>query len=283
MFGSWSRRVAIGVATACIAMFGVGVTLAVQANASGGSSAAAGNQPATVPLPPGPHAKVRPAVLATNASCGQTITASLTLNGDLVCSGNGLTISGTGAVVLNLNGHQISGPGTSLTTTGIELDSKSATVENGIVTSFYTGVAAYGTTDTVSNVRVNFSRYGINDFGTGTKLTNCVVWASVTLGIAGQGSGSVYSGDHELNNQGNGLYVYGSKITVTGNVANGNAGVGIGDIGGYTTLTKNTANFNFTDGIYTNAPTATDGGGNTAKGNNYGAGTPEQCHGVVCS
>jgi parallel beta-helix repeat protein len=77
-------------------------------------------------------------------------------------------------------------------------------------------------------------------------------------------------------------------ITITGNTVNGNGaaggqGNGIDDFGFSTTLTKNTADFNGQDGLYVTDTSALDGGGNTAKGNDYIAGNPpEQCRGVVC-
>ena len=46
---------------------------------------------------------------------------------------------------------------------------------------------------------------------------------------------------------------------------------------------QNTADFNGQDGIYVTDTSTLDGGGNTAKGNDYIAGNPpEQCRGVVC-
>jgi len=51
-------------------------------------------------------------------------------------------------------------------------------------------------------------------------------------------------------------------------------------------LTTNIANFNAHDGIYISIyePTVIDGGGNTAKGNDYASGAvPAQCYGIVCS
>jgi hypothetical protein len=266
----------------------------VQASASGGKG---GTPTPSVPRPPAtikPGARpslrpmtasgqVAPDVTATNAHCGQTVTATLTLNGDLFCSGDALTVSGT-SVVLNLAGHELGGDGTG---DGVQLTGKSDTVENGLIINFSYGVDVQGTTDTVSAVRsvYNFNR-GIMDVGTGTKITNSVAANNVYFGILSYSVGGVLSGDHELNNGTSGLELLGQKQTVTSNVADGNVFYGILDQGFGTTLTKNVANFNHLDGILISGgdPAVIDGAGNTAKGNDYATGaTPEQCSGVVCS
>jgi hypothetical protein len=235
---------------------------------------------------PAGAAKVAPAVIATNASCGQTLTASVTLNGDLVCSGDGLIIA-KASVVLNLNGHTITGdPGAASSNTGVRIDGTSDTVENGVITGFYYGVYTTGTTDTVLNMRVNHTFYGVVTFGSGAKVTNSTAAFNTYSGMYAAGTGATYSGDHELNNGSEGLAIYfGVKTLVTGNIANGNGYYGIRDLGAGTTLTKNTANFNGGDGIFvSNDATVVDGAGNTAKGNDYVSGNPlVQCQGVVCA
>jgi hypothetical protein len=283
MFGIAGRRSAVLVAVVCAGL-GAAAVLAVQAGAQGGTP--------TTPPKPSPNAqpplrpkaatgKVLPRVIATNAHCGQTITASLTLNGDLSCfSGAGLIVNANNAV-LNLNGHTIFGPGT--TFTGVELGGKSDTVENGVVTEFSIGVQVLGPTDTVLNVRATFNGDGIDDFGLTTKITNSTASGNSAGGIDSAANGGTYSGDHEVSNS-YGVEVFGQNLTVTGNFANGNANYGIYDQGLGTTLTKNAAYFNARDGIYVNEVAGIDGGGNTAKGNDHATGTtPVQCRNVVCS
>jgi parallel beta-helix repeat protein len=291
MFAVTGRRSLVVAAIACAGMGAGGVT-AVQAGASGGGTAPSPAAPSTsaaaAPQPPiRPRTisgALRAAASATNAHCGQTITASLTLNGDLYCTGAGLTVTGT-SVVLNLGGHQIAGPETSGSYAGVTLAGKSETVENGVVTHFYRGVYVTGATDTVLSVRATYEALGIDDHGTGTKITNSVAASNTYGGIyAINAAGGIYSGDHELSNGGDGLVIATANLTVTGNIANENTYDGIYDLGFETTLTKNTANFNADDGIYVGDATAIDGGGNLAKGNDYATGaTPEQCHAVVCS
>jgi hypothetical protein len=171
MFG-WTGRRSLVVAAVVCAGLGAGSAWAVQASASGSGSSTP-STPTAPKLPPRPAgaAKVAPAVIATNAHCGQTLTASVTLNGDLVCSGAGLIIA-KDSVVLNLNSHTISGPGASTGYYGVELSGKSDTVENGVITRFAYGIFTQGTTDTILNMRLNNSEYGVVDIGSGLKVTN---------------------------------------------------------------------------------------------------------------
>jgi parallel beta-helix repeat protein len=285
MFG-WTGRRSLVVAAVVCAGLGAGSAWAVQASASGSHSptSAAPTAPPAPVRPAGAAVKIAPAVIATIAHCGQTLTASVTLNGDLVCSGDGLIIA-KASVVLNLNGHTITGPGGSYT--GVRISGTSDTVENGVITGFGYGVNTYGTTDTILNVRVNHSAYGVIDYGSGLKVTTSTAAFNTYDGMFEGGTGATYSGDHELNNGYDGLVIqYGVKTLVTGNIANGNARFGIYEgSGAGTTLTKNTANFNGSDGINANSDaTVVDGAGNTAKGNDYVSGNPAvQCQGVVCT
>ncbi len=229
-----------------------------------------------------------PQVVATNAHCGQVLTASLTLNGDLFCtSGTGLTITGKG-VVLNLAGHQIDGAGTA--SAGVLVQGNSDIVENGVLSRFSNwgvnvdGIDSMPTSTTLSAVRAIGNFTGISDGGMNSKITNSTTTGN-TYGIEGYGSGGTYSGDHELNNNIDGLVVEGATSVANSNVADGNGNYGIWDVlDAGSTLTRNTADFNGNDGIFIqDAPTAVDGGGNLAKGNDYSAGNPpEQCRGVVC-
>lgn len=264
------------------------VMWAVQSGASGSRVAAraAAPSPAGAPKP----AAVAPSVVATNVHCGQALTASVTMNGDLICSsGTALTIQGN-SVSLNLGGHQISGQGTAVY--GVQIRGNSDTVTNGVVTGFTTA-AVYIVSSvpapsaaTVSAIRAVVNGNGVIDYGKSTKITNSTLARNTQQGILSVGSGGgVYSGDHELNNAGSGVYLGGAKTTVTGNIANGNLNHGIFALSsaGHT-LSKNTANFNSWDGIHVDDLQAVDGGGNLAKGNDYASGqTPRQCYGIVCS
>jgi hypothetical protein len=287
MFGLTTRRSAVLVAVVCVGL-GTGAGLAVQASASGGkpTGPSAPPSPASPPIRPRTtNGQLVPAAVSTNAHCGQTLTASLTLNGDLFCPATGLIVSGN-SVVLNLGGHEIaSNQGDGSTYYGVVISGKSDTVENGLVADFASGVYISGTTDIISGLRSSDSNgTGFEDHGQGTKITNSVASGSKYNGIFSQASGGTYSGDHEVSNGYAGLALYGQKMTITSNIANGNTIDGIYDGAFATTLTKNSANFNGQDGIYVDEVAVIDGAGNTAKGNDYVTGyPPEQCHGVVCS
>jgi hypothetical protein len=86
-------------------------------------------------------------VVKPNAQCGEIITASLVLNANLTCPGNGLTIGASG-VTLSLGGHTITGPGAAIGTTGVSVANGDApaTVKDGAVNGFSDGVAASGST-----------------------------------------------------------------------------------------------------------------------------------------
>jgi len=268
---------------------GAGGVVAVQAAASGGTpSIPTAPKPGVKPARPSLRpmtatGSVSPQVLATNVHCGQVLIASVTMNGDLFCSGPGLILN-KNSITLNLNGHAIVGPGGNFDT-GVEVNATSDIVENGVIAGFYNGVIVNGTTDTVTKIRATYNKnLGIADLGSKTKLTTNVAYSNV-VGFVVAGTGSAVSGNHAVSNTGNGFNVVsGTGIILTSNVANGNGGYGVYDGAFVTTLTGTSANFNVYDGIYVNDASAIDGGTNTAKGNDYGAGaTPEQCFNIVCA
>jgi len=281
MFGLSRRRSVV-----LIAVAGAGMAVgAVSATAAGGAPHTNSSHVVAAPNPPvRPHsltAHAQPAVIATNVHCGQTVTASVTLNGDLFCNGPGLVVTGAN-INVNLGGHQVTS-NTFQANVGIQLNGKTDTVQNGLVSDFQIGVEVFGTTDTVLNVRASNNYDGIYDTGAGTKVTTSTIASSANNGFTSTSSGATYSGVHELNNL-YGLVVFGTKTLVTGNVANGNSFYGIYDGGVGSTLTKNVADANGGDGIRVADDLAIDGAGNTAKGNDYASTfTPIQCFGVVCS
>jgi hypothetical protein len=258
---------------------GASVTMAVQATA--GPTAPPSPPP---PLRPPATAGIRAdAAPATNAHCGQTITASLFLNGDLYCSGGtALTVAGAG-VVVNLNGHLIGGDGTGI---GIQVTGRSDSVQNGLLTEFNEGLDVTGANDTVSTVRATYNNGpGFFDEGRGTKLTNDFVAFSASDGVVSVGADGVYTGVHAVNSGNNGMILEGSDASVTAMIANGNDDNGIDDLGYGTTLTRNVADFNGNAGIYSRDASLVDGGGNSAKANerSQDPSAAVECLGVVCS
>ena len=212
------------------------------------------------------------------------VSASLTLNGDLQCSGtNGLTITGN-SVILNLNGHMIVGDGTSAYN-GIVVNGNKDTIENGVVTEFGVGLVVYGATSIVTKVHSSYNVYdGIYVVGDGGKYTSNILTANGYAGIYGYGSSVTLTSNHALSNHTVGINMALSVSPVlTSNIANGNGQIGIQDGSYGMKLTTNTANFNGSDGIYVNDATVIDGGGNLAKGNNTTAAPAEECYGIVCS
>ena len=293
MFGMGSARVRAGmVATALVATVALTVVV-VQASASGTQRAklaavpkhmslkeAARAAQASLRSQAGPQASAIVDNVPSTVSCGQTLTASTTLTANLVCEGqNGLMLGASG-IVLNLNGHSISGSVDKQdSTTGVADNVAKDTIENGYIEGFEYGVDATGAADAVTNVQVNYADYiGIFLQGSANKATSDTAAENFGDGIFDEGSGDTVQSDHLLNNEGNGLVVDDSGAKVLDNVADGNTFFGIGADGGLATLTGNTANYNGELGIDAASPMI-DGGSNKAMGN----GTKEQCRGVVCS
>jgi parallel beta-helix repeat protein len=83
---------------------------------------------------------------ATDDLCGATIIANLTLNHDLTCAGNGLTVGADG-IKLNLNGHTITGAGSGV---GISVIGRmEVSISGGTVRNFEAGVRVNTSTEVV--------------------------------------------------------------------------------------------------------------------------------------
>ena len=83
---------------------------------------------------------------ATNDLCGATITASLKLDHDLTCSGNGFIVGADG-IKIDLNGHTLIGPGSGV---GISLSGRTnVSIVAGTVLNFAFGVQMINSTDIV--------------------------------------------------------------------------------------------------------------------------------------
>lgn len=286
MFGftrSLKRR---SLAIAGAVTIGIGALAGVQASASGVSP------PKLPAVPQGLSLKqqaaqarsqlaAHPQAAATNVHCGQTITATTTLNGDLNCSGqNGLTL-GANSITLNLGGHFIFGSvNVGDGTIGVRDNGNSDTIENGYINGFTYGVFAVGTSDTVTKLQVNYTQtVGIYLAGATDKATSNTVAENFATGLDLGGSGQTAQSNHLLNNANHGLVANGSAAKVLDNIADGNTGEGIYVAGiPPSTVTGDTANYNTDYGIDAISPQI-DGGTNTAKGNT----NAKQCNGVVCS
>jgi len=82
---------------------------------------------------------------ASHVSCGQTITQSVTLDGNVgPCPGNGLVVRGSN-ITINLNGFRVFAANGPEETAGIRLGMVSGvTVQNGTVEGFDAGIAIFG-------------------------------------------------------------------------------------------------------------------------------------------
>jgi parallel beta-helix repeat protein len=87
----------------------------------------------TAPAPDGKAPGAGSDLLVTSASCGDVITTDLRLENDLVCAGDGITVTGSG-ITINLNGHTIAGSGTGV---GIRVTaSQDVSINGGTIRGF---------------------------------------------------------------------------------------------------------------------------------------------------
>jgi len=85
-------------------------------------------------------------VLVTSASCGDVVASDLRLENDVTCTGDGLTVSGTG-IRIDLNGHTIAGSGTGV---GIRVNaSQDVTISGGTIRGFLQGIFLAASTGVV--------------------------------------------------------------------------------------------------------------------------------------
>ena len=173
------------------------------------------------------------AVRAPNATCGQLVTADLTLNNDLVgCPGDGLDVQGS-HITLDLNGHMVSGSGSG---TGIFLPDEIQgyiTVENGKVSGFDRGVFT-----------------GLEPANHVT-LRNLSISGNSSVGITIGSSANVVSDSWIAGNGGDGVHIYefADSTAFQNNVIVGNAGNGVFGSNAITQLTGNVVNNNGLNGI----------------------------------
>jgi hypothetical protein len=229
------------------------------------------------------------------AQCGQGYDGvDVILQADLACAGFGIGINdGT----LDLNGHTLSGNGTSI---GVSLSG--ATVRNGTVTGFGTGIQLEGDATVTSVVVVRNSGYGVFNDG---RASNSVLLSRIAhngaggIFAGGQADVGVYEGNQVIANGGNGITVEDSTAMVLNNYVSYNRGTGISLLEdespifgpGYV-IGGNQADYNTGFGIAacivdrSNPPHINncasgmrDAGGNSAVGN----GQTHQCLNIFCA
>ncbi len=183
----------------------------------------------------GSVALVAPGAAAANPACGSTVTHSITLHSNMYCpTSDGLDVGKSG-VTINLNGHKITGGGTSSYSGVYAYHYNNITVENGKVEAFEYGVLdEYTSGSKILHVTSSGAYYGLN------------IWYS-RVGLIDRSTvdGAYY-----------GIYLYQDyKAKVTHSKAHGNS-YGVYDYYSHSTLDGVTANSN-TYGIDIDYPLVT--------------------------
>jgi parallel beta-helix repeat protein len=173
-----------------------------------------------------------------------TVTHDLTYTGD----GAAITLFAS-PVILDLNGHSLSGPGSDQGAFGIYVPSGSgAVIENGAVSGFDFGVLLDLASDAVSvtGITARGNHDGIAVVGSGCTVSGCLAVGNDAVGIVVlEGEGNAITGSTAMGNQ-NGIAVLNAdRNTVSGNTSDGNQIAGLtvsGSMGN--TFSGNTAQCN---------------------------------------
>lgn len=148
---------------------------------------------------------------ATVCACGDTVTASTTLTGNLTCAGNGLVV-GANNITIDGGNYTITGD-RGLYDYGINNSSgyDSVTVKNLSVTNFNYGVYLFNSSgSTIQNITAYSNRfYGIYLLSSNSNtLTNNTVYSNELTGIQLQGSSLNTLTNNTMSGNGNNLYIY---------------------------------------------------------------------------
>lgn len=223
---------------------------------------------------------VAPAALASDL-CGTTILASLKLDHDLTCSGNGLTV-GVDGITIDLNGHTITGPGSGV---GISVPNRTGVViRGGTVRNFLSGVQLVNASaNVVKEIRVTGNQDGIFLVGSsGNIIKENAAWQNSRVGVMLRPSGIRNSTqnrvvENTLTDNFNGMILVETPTgnTIKENLISGSGRAGIALNGGVSanliqenTFTGNAAGILFNVGATGLTPT-----GNTLKENTIGMNT----------
>ena len=121
--------------------------------------------------------------------CGTTILGSLTLDHDLICTGNGLIVGADG-ITLNLNGHTITGPGSGV---GISVPNRTGVlIKGGTVRNFLAGVQLVNSTAiVVKENRFTGNQDAVFLIGTSwSTVKENTAWQNTRVGVMLRPSGS---------------------------------------------------------------------------------------------
>lgn len=181
--------------------------------------------------------KARPAVLATLA-CGQLLETDVTLDNDLICSGDALTVNADG-IRVNLNGHTIRGDGTG---NGITVRGRiDVTIHGGTIGGFLSGIfAATSSGVVIKDMGFTENREAVFLNGTkGSTVKANVAWQNTLRGImlrptlSGVTSTDNVVVDNILTDNPSGILVFGqSDNTLKGNAISGSTVAAVDLAGG---------------------------------------------------
>jgi parallel beta-helix repeat protein len=182
----------------------------------------------------GALALAAPGAQAAAVTCGQVIAANTVVSNDLTnCPGDGLVIGANG-IVLDLNGHTITGTDNG---NGIVIGTHNhVTVKNGRVAGFTSGIYVNGPDNTVSKITSKNNSYdGVYvDNADRFRMTSSWTIGNSSNGVeSSDSSNGTYDGVQANGNGSSGLDIYANSSSIVG-----------------TTITQSTANGNGNDGIY---------------------------------
>jgi hypothetical protein len=164
---------------------------------------------------------------------------------NLTASGDCINVS-TGQVAIDLQGHSITGNGTS--GVGIIGGADHIVVTNGTIAKFYDGIYFVDSFHVISQMTVQQNKqYGIHLDSYYSTVTNTVASANGSIGILG-GPFSTVTNVQANNNAGDGIQL--SASTVANSQAKGNGGIGINLNRGGSVVISATAQGNVGDGIW---------------------------------
>lgn len=165
-----------------------------------------------------------PLAAHANVHCGQTITASMTLNHHLSCpAGNGIVINASN-VVLDLGGHTITGPaptGGNNRGVSVTFDHHGVVVRNGVIRGFDFGVGLSGRADaSISGLILDGNGLGISTQtdSSGSRITgNTIVNTTRFSGLQLGGNDHLVADNTFHNVNGSGILASGSQNVIRNN------------------------------------------------------------------
>jgi hypothetical protein len=192
-------------------------------------------------------------------ACGQVVTTSAFLTGDLSCAGMGGVVVGASGITIDLKGFSLRGDGSHY---GIDDNDgfDGVKVENGVLRNFQRGVHAANGADKLALSDVVVA--GSTGFGAYVDGDSVVVKSSTFAGNGADGieivgtSASVRAST-AVGNQGEGLFLFGASASVASTTASGNAHSGVAVLGNGAVVRLSTFSGNRENGIEVDGNSAT--------------------------